>query len=201
VLDGLAKYMAPMAPFFADWLYLSVYGTQESVHLEEWPQIHTFDEQIIKEMEKVRDMVSELLEYRQKANIKVRQPLAKVTVREEIPLQYKDIILDELNIKEIIVDSRQESSYVLDTHLTQDLIEEGMVRDLIRAIQDARKKEGLTPSQTIKLSLSTTQKDITYRFEQMIKEPTGITNIVYTQDSHAYTIAFGEGQLSFSLVY
>ena len=113
-LETLSQLMAPIAPFFADWLFTNLNKVTEnhevtSVHLSYFPKVQ---EAVIfpaleKRMKLAQDVCSLILSLRKKVNIKVRQPLQKVFIpaldahtREEIR-QVEDIIKAETNIKEI----------------------------------------------------------------------------------------------------
>ncbi|MCC7500807.1 class I tRNA ligase family protein [Candidatus Nomurabacteria bacterium] len=143
VLITVAKAMAPVMPFFADDLYRRVKNADdaESVHLTEWPESGIIDEQLLTDMQAIRDLASAGLELRERANIKVRQPLASFSAP-NIPADpdLRAILAEELNVKEI----KEGSEVVLDTELTQELKEEGQVRELVRAIQEWRKSMKLT---------------------------------------------------------
>ncbi|MEI6580724.1 MAG: class I tRNA ligase family protein [bacterium] len=177
VLKDLAKMIAPFAPFTADdiWLKLKNEKDIESVHLENWPLFNEkFElENIIEEMEKVRKIVSLGLEARQKAGIKVRQPLSKIEVKDyKLSEEYTELIKDELNVKDLVENIDLENEVLLDIKITPELKEEGDYRELVRAIQDIRKKEGLTPSDTILLSLETNEegKNLIQKFKEDIKK-------------------------------
>ncbi|MCH7529896.1 class I tRNA ligase family protein, partial [Patescibacteria group bacterium] len=81
----LSKIMAPFMPFFAEELYQQVKraqaGSVESVHLEQWPTADEIDEDVLVDMHEVRSVVSSVLELRDEAGIKVRQPLKKLRVK------------------------------------------------------------------------------------------------------------------------
>src|SRR3989339_1523181 len=112
ILEELAKIIAPVMPFYADELYQKVksFAGKESVHLDIWPEAHKLtlmEEKIISEMEEIRKIVSFGLEARSKANIKVRQPLKSLKIKnqklkfsEEEKKKYQDLIKDEVNVKE-----------------------------------------------------------------------------------------------------
>ncbi len=210
VLKTLAKIMAPFAPFAAEdiWLQLRVPQNKESVHLTNWPHFAKASRgaaQILNDMEEVRKIVSLGLEARQKAGIKVRQPLQKLTTNNsQLTNEYVELIKDELNVKEvefsypppasrvrpllrdysldIRVDSLltlkagvsgvQESEVKLDTNITEALKLEGQYRELVRGIQELRKKEGLTPSDRIVLVIETDSegKMLIKKFEKEIKK-------------------------------
>ena len=160
VFLNFAKLIAPFTPYYAESLYKQMGGKLESVHLESWPMVvstssttgpvpEPVEGSVLIEMQKTRDLISKALELRAKANIKVRQPLSKLVVPESQKLtdQYALLILDEVNIKQVEFTDAVE--VVLDTTITPELEEEGKVRDLIRAIQQARKDADLTPDQQV----------------------------------------------------
>jgi len=149
-LHTCARLLAPFSPFLAEEVYGMVkhQADPESVHLAPWPETkHSFFAKIfknnngdlIKDMRKVREAASEILMLRQKADIKVRQPLAAASIVGILAPGLAHLLADEVNVKEV----RQGASAVsLDTTLTTELTEEGVVREIIRAIQEARKEQG-----------------------------------------------------------
>ncbi len=157
VLREVAKLMAPFTPFVAEDLYqkLRLSSDALSVHLESWPEVKTsffaklFSQKaspILGHMEETRRVISAALEARSKANIKVRQPLQKLTVKSsQLTEEYLEIIEDELNVKAVVVDTNLAEEVSLDTTLTPELLEEGKVRDAIRTVQEWRKTENLKP--------------------------------------------------------
>ena len=107
-------------------------------------------------MARAREIITEGLALRmQKSDteeqIKVRQPLASLTYSgDKLDDFYEQIIREEVNVKKV----EQGDALKLDKTLTKELKEEGYARDLIRAIQSARKKAGLNMDDHIKLSLT-----------------------------------------------
>ena len=113
-LEALSRLIAPVAPFFAEWLYTnlnSVSGRFEdkSVHLQLYPKGDdaSIDIDLEDRMQLAQDISSLILSLRKKVNIKVRQPLQKVlipamdeSISKKIRL-VEDIIKAETNIKEI----------------------------------------------------------------------------------------------------
>ncbi len=150
----LAKVMAPVMPFIAERVYKQVGGVRESVHLESWPIGGEIDEEVITIMKQVRDVVSLGLMKRTEEKINVKQPLFSVTFKKAFTKEYQELIKDELNIKEILSDESQETDVVLDTTITAELQKEGDMRKLMRAVQDARKEKGLSPSDEVNLVVS-----------------------------------------------
>jgi isoleucyl-tRNA synthetase len=114
------------------------------------------DTDLVTDMSEVRRIASLVLEARQRAGIKVRQPLAKVTLA-DTALEGKEALLDilasEVNVKMVAFGSGFDSEVHLDTELTPELKQEGAVRDLVRAVQDLRKKAQLSPEDTVTLTI------------------------------------------------
>ena len=163
VLIYLAKIMAPFTPFLAEELYQNMTGAgvvnseiPESVHLLDWPEAGLIDEAVLTQMAKTREIITAGLAERMKkteseAQIKVRQPLAKlVYAGEKLDDFYEQIIMEEVNVKSV----EHGEALVLDKTLTPELLEEGKIRELIRFVQAARKKAGLNVDDRIRLMVS-----------------------------------------------
>lgn len=151
-----------MTPYLAESVYRGVGGEKESVHLEEWPQnVGEPDTKLIADMAEVRRIASIALEVRQRTGIKVRQPLSKITIKND-SLQSEPellkVLCEEINVKECVVDTAQAEEVVLDTELTDELRQEGAVRDIVRAVQDMRKKAGLSPEDKVTLTVATSDE-------------------------------------------
>ncbi len=158
ILFQFAKLIAPFMPFLAEDIYqrLKIDNKKESVHLEGWNEVGIAASTILGDMEEVRRLVSLALDARVKAGIKVRQPLASLSVNART-LKSKGellaIIADEVNVKNVIVtDQVDVSAVLLDTVITPELKDEGVLRDLIRLIQENRKTLQLVPDNTIALT-------------------------------------------------
>ena len=143
VLLELSKCIAPIMPFLAERLYLSVTKDRESVHLEKYPTSNNINLEVIDGMKETRIICSDGLMLRQKNNINVRQPLQSITINKRIDQQYIEIIKDELNVKSVLIDESIDN-LLLDMNITEELLKEGEERELIRKINDKRKEMGLT---------------------------------------------------------
>lgn len=156
VLLTLAKILAPFMPFMSEWIYKNL-TKKESVHLTDWPELELPDKkdiEIIETMKYVRAAVEAGHAFRKSNNLKVRQPLAKAKISASIKSPssaYLDLIKDELNVKSVVWTKKRVPEPVaeLTTRLTAELIEEGKARELVREIQDLRKKEGLGLADTV----------------------------------------------------
>jgi len=159
VFKTLSKLMAPFAPFTSEdiWQKLKNDNDKESVHLTDWPKSMEVDgEKILKEMKEVREIVTLGLQLRQKAAIPVRQPLADIKLKSyDLNKEYTKIIKEELNIKMVILDEKMEEEVKINTDISEKLKKEGQYRELLRGIQDMRKKQGLNPSDIITLLIET----------------------------------------------
>ena len=173
VLKTCAKILAPFAPFAAEdiWQKLKNDSDVQSVHLCEWPKNENVDENIVEEMKKVREVITLGLQQRQKEGIPVRQPLSALnTFGFQITVDLLELVKDEMNVKEVTVAEAKEQKVELITEITPELKLEGNYRELVRAVQDLRKKTGLTPSDVISLTLSKNAKEIVSLFETDMKK-------------------------------
>ncbi|MGB3072821.1 MAG: class I tRNA ligase family protein [Candidatus Moraniibacteriota bacterium] len=151
VLTELAKLMAPFTPFITEEIYRGLTG-EKSVHLAEYPRGGDVDYKLTVEMSEARGTITEGLRQRAEKKIRVRQPLASVTIREqEMGEECKEIVKKELNVKEVLVDPNAEGNVSLNFSITPDLKLEGEMNEINRAIQDGRKKAGFNVEDRIAL--------------------------------------------------
>jgi isoleucyl-tRNA synthetase len=186
VLYITAHVMAPTMPFFADDLYRRVKedSDPESVHLSHWPELGATDEQLNQDMQRVRDIASTGLQLREKASIKVRQPLGRLTIDNALPDELANILKDELNVKEIVVGESVE----LDTEITPELREEGLYRELVRRIQDMRKEQGLVIADRpdFTLALAGEEAVVARKHSGALIEATNLSTLTITDASDTH---------------
>jgi isoleucyl-tRNA synthetase len=158
VILETSKLLAPFAPFISEAVHLTL--TQNSVHLEDWPETNRklIDKKLLEEMTEIRRLASLGLAKRLEAGIKVRQPLAALKLKTKnsklkANKELLNILKDEINIKEIIFDSKIKEDLELDTELTPELKAEGILRDLTRLVQGLRQDAGYQPKDRIILML------------------------------------------------
>ncbi|MFA5318502.1 MAG: isoleucine--tRNA ligase, partial [Patescibacteria group bacterium] len=174
VLMELAKTMAPFMPFTAEHIYQELGADVESVHLKEWPEVKEewIDEKVIEEMEATRKIVEMGLAKRDEAGIKVKQPLSKLRITNyELRNEYENLIKDELNVKSVKINKGEgELAVELDIKLTPELKQEGIKRELVRAINNARKNAGMTIQDRAVIFYQTDSKDIKEAFAKFGEE-------------------------------
>lgn len=180
VLMTVAHVMAPVMPFFADDLYRRIKGDSdpESVHLSTWPEAGAVDAVLLEEMAKVRAASSEGLRLRESVGIKVRQPLGLLTTSVKFATTWgPNIVKDEVNVKE--VETGTEAA--LDTTITPKLKEEGMVREIIRTIQDWRKEQKMQLSDRPSYAFvgSEEEKKVAEIHKEEIVKATGLSSIEF----------------------
>lgn len=150
-LLAVSKLIAPFAPFVAEEMYRNL-SKEASVHLADWPeekQLSKEDVKLLSEMQIIRKISEKAHSLRKEAGVALRQPLASLTVKDEISDAMKSILADELNVKAI----RKGEDVNLDTTVTSELKAEGEAREVVRQIQDARKKLGTKLDQMVDVAL------------------------------------------------
>ena len=176
VLVEFAIMMAPFTPFLSEELYQKMTGAGSSVHLLDYPSDITTDKTSLELMNRTREIITDGLMMRmQKSDtetqVKIRQPLSMFTYGgNKLPEFYEQIIKDELNVKTI----KHGKENKLDKTITKELEEEGFVRELIRAVQAARKKAGLQVDDRIKLSVTL---EIPNKFRKLLMTETLTTDL------------------------
>jgi isoleucyl-tRNA synthetase len=178
VLHTLSRVMAPSMPFFAEHLFQAIREEEdeESVHLAMWPEAEeaTKNPDVLAAMKTARTIVTLALEAREKAGIKVRQPLNQLAVSSlQLTEDFKTIIAEELNVKGVIEKSGLDPNQIeLDTELTDELKEEGLVRELVRAIQQYRKETGMKPGEPGTYAVLEKDKSIAEKYREQIEKAT-----------------------------
>lgn len=194
VLLQLSKLLAPFVPFLSEKLFqeLKIINSnikEESVHLLSWPEgieLTDGEKQIITNMSEVRELVNKALSLRAEAKIKIRQPLRSLEIEQSnLAAEYKEILQDELNVRDIIMGAKEMK---LDLTIDDELIAAGLVREIIRSINNLRKKSGLTIQDKIILYIKadTYITDLVNNNQSEIKVATLLREIIFSQVETQY---------------
>ncbi|HXA30067.1 MAG TPA: isoleucine--tRNA ligase [Candidatus Angelobacter sp.] len=165
VLHSTSRLIAPFMPFLAERMYRNLSGFEgdtppdgvpESVHLTSFPQAtdEMRDPELLLQMARLRRLVENGLAAREQAGAKVRQPLRAATVRgAAFDAELESIFADELNVKSVEYEPRQGQfeDVVLDTTITDELLLEGLAREVSRAVNELRRKAALNVEDRILL--------------------------------------------------
>jgi isoleucyl-tRNA synthetase len=185
VLKELMLLLAPFCPFFSEiiWQELKEEQDKESVHLADYSKGERKyqNKKILVLMQEIRDLSAKALSLRQKENLKVRQPLKELRIKNEKLKGQNEllkILKEEINVKDIFFDYNLElrEEIKLDTQLTPELLEEGIIRELVRQVQEERKKQELVPKDKISIILEIHAQKLQLMLEQwkdFIKKETG----------------------------
>jgi isoleucyl-tRNA synthetase len=190
VLSNLSKLLAPLTPFISEMIYQKIKQqgivNLNSVHLEPWP---IFNEKLInfkiqENMRLTREIVKRSLELREISKIPIRQILQKITLMgASLKNEYLDVIAGAINVRKVIIENSEKKELLvdLDTEITPELRLEGIARNLIRYLNNYRKKLNLSPKNRIDLYLVTNSKIILEALEthkEKIKKLIQADNII-----------------------
>lgn len=204
VLEVLSKVMAPFTPFIAERTYQVVKGSEafESVHLCEWPEVNADwkNEDVVESMQQARKVVEMGLSLRKEAGIRVRQPLAQFSVSVKMSDGLKHIIAEEMNVKEVVDSagsdwiSKEDNDITvgLNTELTPELKKEGLLREVVRAVNGMRKQKGLTREHEVVISYSTDDTMLNEMFGEFGEELKKLTRAVELKSGGEEEVKVGD---------
>lgn len=176
ILVKLCQLLAPIAPFISEDMYKNL-TKNESVHLSDWPKVDTgkIDEVLISEMIEARKIVEMAHAKRKEESLKVRQPLNLLNSTSLIDFSNDlgNIVKDEVNVKKWEHKKGESVKVELDTNVTPELEKEGQAREIVRLIQDERKKIGTALDDRVDVTIP----DWPVEFEDYIKSKALINNL------------------------
>ncbi|MEI7604497.1 MAG: class I tRNA ligase family protein, partial [bacterium] len=179
------KTFAPQMPFLTEEIYQNLVSgcglksSKESIHLELFPVVDfkKVNTKLLEDMALVREICTLGLKVRDDNRLKLRQPLAKAVLVASEKMILTDekligIIKEELNVKEFQLASKEslleglvsntdgEITIALDTVLSPELREEGLLNELVRAIQNLRKTSGFKMGELVNISVKLSGNDL-----------------------------------------
>ncbi len=171
LLTEFNKLLAPFCPFISEeiWQKLKI-KNPKSIHLVDWPKVNKrlIKKKIEKKMEFLEDVISLGLALRNKAKIKLRQPLSLgiLATKNKISKEEKEILEESLNLKKVQIvkvlrndlegfeiGKEKNFSFAILKTITKELEEEGKIKDFIRQIQKLRHDLSLKPENLIEIYL------------------------------------------------
>jgi len=206
VLLELAKVMAPVMPFVSDYIYKEIGGEKVSIHLEDWPTVNKnlINPEVLEKMKQTRKAVEIGLALRSEHQIKIRQPLKLIQFSDEEMFNnlYEDVVKEELNVKEIALGEKD----WLDTEITPELEEEGILRELTRSVNQLRKERGLKiDEKNVILEYETSEADLKAligKSATVLKKNCLLKEIVMVQGlPEAKTMEINGKEIKFNLKY
>ncbi len=179
VLFELCILSAPFTPFISEEIYQRILKNQnKSVHLEKWPKTDkkSIDKNLAEKMNNTRQIITQALALRAKAQIKVRQPLKELFIPNSDIIKNKELselIKEELNVKKVSLGKE----ISLDLEITPELKKEGIVRDIIRNIQELRKESNLSPKDQIEVFYEIQGDDLFAEYKEYFQKEGKIKKI------------------------
>ena len=195
-------------------------GDNESIPLKDWLPAGEINRAILRDMNALRVAVNDGLSKRAAKGIKVRQPLASANLvstisdntTDEVRQFLVDVARDELNVKSVEVatdselevnESSAQPSVVYDFVITPELKREGLVREVIRHVQSARKKAGLQVDDRIELAIFSADTEITQAINMLAEVITAETLAVKldstVNDAEKYDVKIDDKMVAISL--
>ena len=190
VLLKFSKAIAPTLPFSAEQIFRSLRGNKdpESVHLCNYPKsdkaLVTKNKSLLEKMQIIRNLSSSIHNLRSEAKQPLRQKMASVVIKGskgvKTDKELVGLLREEVNVSEVKFDAPMNKYFLktkagnitigLDQKLTPELEKEGLLRELLRELQDARKKHGLMVGQKANLKYSTKDEVLSELIEVNKKE-------------------------------
>lgn len=177
-----------ICPFITEQIYQNFKGTfklkEKSIFLLGWPssEKRIINKELEKQMSVAQDIIAAILAKRKEAQIGIRWPLASATVTMPGKIaKLQEIVKRQTNIKELRFKSGKKIGVKLDTRLTPALESEGYARELVRRIQEERKKAGLKKENKIELVIQA-DGEVTRMLqtqEHMLKKRTNASKLVF----------------------
>lgn len=186
VLVKLSIVLSPFLPFLTEEIFTNLTG-QESVHLQNWPQIQEKhkNRQLEEEMNLARTLVEKGHSFRKAHNLKVRMPLLQLELTTESDFKNLDktvcqLVIDELNVKNIVVNGKfrfpEKKVKVTDELLKK----EGEAREIVRKIQLMRRQAKCKLNDRIAVYLTSWPEE----FSAYIKDKTLTMKLIRNKQDH-----------------
>ncbi|MEM5878911.1 MAG: isoleucine--tRNA ligase [Candidatus Aenigmatarchaeota archaeon] len=223
VTETIAKLLAPVCPFLAEQVYQEIVKHLKkgkiSVHMEDWPKTDKkmINKNLEEEMKVAKQIVEACSAARQKANLKLRWPIDSVliTTKDKRVLaslkDLKEVLLKMCNAKSIKLAKEEPKGefsvaefslgkIFIPSKLDEKLLDEALLREIVRKIQEMRKKFGFVVAERIVLSLSSDEKTnkLLEKNKKMIEKEVGAKSVVVgkTKGRFSETLEFEDKKIN-----
>ncbi|MEM5778669.1 MAG: isoleucine--tRNA ligase [Candidatus Aenigmatarchaeota archaeon] len=207
------KLLAPFIPFITEDLWQSFFKKfekEESVHLCDWPKVEEklIDERLEKQMKIVKQIVEVANSLRHEKGIKLKYLLPSLSIdgNEEIKeavRSLEEVIKELVNVKEVKIEEIEEGKEIengkifLNVEINQEIKDEWLLSELIRSVQDARKKIGLEIKDKVELYLQ--ENELFKKEKQRIEKLTGSKVIFGNILGKAFELEFENKKYEFGI--
>jgi len=215
VMLDLLKLMAPFTPFISEYLYQIFFDKFEkkgSIHLFDWPKLNKkqINKKLENDMEIVKKIVDACLAAREKARLKLRWPIKEVIILSEEKIasavnNLREVLLSMCNCKDIQVTTKvpkgdfaevgfNYGKVLIHKKIDEKLLEEALVREVIREVQSMRKQNKFNVKELIVLTLNSSEEsnEILNRATKILAKEVGAKKVSIGKLSGKY-----KGQLDF----
>ena len=165
VLLETLKMLSIISPLITEHIYQELKKPlklkEESIHLEKWPK---FDSKLInkkleEEMINVQRIIQEASAQREKIQLGIRWPLLEAEIHSKTKVKnFENLLKRQINVKKIIFKESKEEKVELNKQLTPELLKEGYTREVIRRINDMRKKANLKKHDKVEINIKSSQE-------------------------------------------
>ncbi len=205
VVRTVSILIAPICPFFAEKSYKKVAGSKESVHLCKFQKANKkmINKRLEDEMEFARKVFEAAGNIRKENKIKLRWPLKELVVTKKLS-HMEDILKRMCNVKKVKFGKSNLKSFAviddekayLDTEMDDELLEEALFREVVRKVQDMRKKNNYVVSDRVILHLS--DKGLK-KFTKELKSEVGAEKVVFGKTSGKTSIEFDNKRIGIDI--
>jgi len=165
VLLETLKMFSIVSPFITEHIYQDLKKPlklkQESIHLEKWPKFNSklVNKKLEKEMVNVQRTIQEALAQREKIQMGIRWPLSEVEIHTKHKISsFENLIKKQINVKKVKIKQSKTEKVILNHKLNPELLKEGYTREVIRRVQNLRKKAKLNKNNKIELNIKSKQE-------------------------------------------
>ncbi|MCD6371532.1 MAG: isoleucine--tRNA ligase [Candidatus Aenigmarchaeota archaeon] len=201
-LINTSKLLAPISPFISEEIYKNL-TQRTSVFMDRWPEVKggLIDKELEENVKVAKKIIEVILRKREEQRIKLRWPLQEVYVSDvkiekvkkfiEILANVKKVLVGEPENKEgFVVGEFENIKVYVPKELNEKMKKEAIVREIVRRVQESRKKNGFSIMEKISLYLSGNIEDLIEEFGEVIRKNVNAESIVFGELKGEYEGSF-----------